>query len=68
MTMTRVEKIIDFLATDTLSLTFTDKGLKFLSLRPNRGAQDINLKGLINEQQEPGSVVEQMINETFSFL
>ncbi|NQS76857.1 MAG: methylated-DNA--[protein]-cysteine S-methyltransferase [Peptococcaceae bacterium] len=68
MTMTRVEKIIDFLATDTLSLTFTDKGLKFLSLRPNRGAQDINLKGLINEKQEPGSVVEQIINETFSFL
>lgn len=62
-----VEQIIDFLETDTLSATFTSKGLKYLSLRPNQGVQCIEL-AFFDEKQEKDSMVRLVIEETQNFL
>ena len=40
----QIEKIIEFLETTTLSVTFSPKGLKYLSLKGNKGEGIIDLK------------------------
>ncbi len=63
----QVNKIIDFLETDTLSVTFTSKGLKYLSLRNNKGNEIIDLRSLGNgEEQNP--MVFLLVKETLNFL
>ncbi len=72
-----IEKIIDFLQTETLSATFTPKGLKYLSLHTDLGDQLINLR-LINEKQDKEEsqedqegqdpMVKMLIQETQNFL
>lgn len=65
--MIKTEKIIDFLETDTLSVTFTSKGLKYLSLGSNRGEETINLKA-INEVEVKSPTIELLLKETYNFL
>ncbi|MDD2235047.1 MAG: hypothetical protein PHZ11_07620 [Desulfitobacteriaceae bacterium] len=40
----KIDRIIDFLETDFIGVTFSAQGLKYLSLRGNRGTQLIDLK------------------------
>lgn len=40
----QIDKIIDFLETDTLSATLSPNGLKYLSLRNNKGNELIDIK------------------------
>ncbi len=60
-----IEEIIDFLKTDTISVTFTDEGLKFLSLMPDQGTQTINLL-LAESGEDPLSKL--ILNETIKFF
>lgn len=46
--MTKAEKIIDFSETDILSLTFSSKGLKYLSLKDQKGSQSIKTSVDVN--------------------
>lgn len=62
----QTDKIIDFLETSTLSATFTAKGLKYLSLRNNRGDDLIDLQNLSSGGQNP--MVLMLVRETLSFL
>lgn len=41
--MTEMEKLIDFLGTETLSFTFSPAGLQYLSLRARRGERELDL-------------------------
>lgn len=61
----QIEQIADFLETDRISFTFTDRGLKYLSLKNNKGTQSVHLK-LTN--QEPGPAAKLVLNETRRFL
>jgi len=63
----KIKEIIDFLETDILSLTFSSKGLKYLSLKPGRGALDVDLK-LFEKKQEHDPMEELVIGETINFL
>ncbi len=59
--------IINFLETDIVSVTFSDIGLKYLSLKPGRGAQNIHL-GSINGTKKLKPRVQLFIKETQKFL
>lgn len=61
------KEIIDFLETDTLSFTFSSKGLKFLSLKNNQGEQYLDLK-LVHGEQEENSEAKLVVKETQNFL
>lgn len=65
--LTEVKKIIDFLETDTISVTFSVKGLKYLSLKADRGSRNIDFR-IVDQKQEQSSVEALVIKETFSFL
>lgn len=62
-----IEKIIDFLETDTLSVTFSPVGLKYLSLRNNLGEEIIDLKNY-RKNKEENPMVHLLIKETLNFL
>ncbi|MFA5535769.1 MAG: methylated-DNA--[protein]-cysteine S-methyltransferase [Bacillota bacterium] len=65
--MTKVEEIIQFLETDSASVTFTERGLKYLSLRTRRGEESINLSPA-DEKRELSSREQLFVDETFNFL
>ena len=48
----QVNKIIDFLETDTISATFSSNGLKYLSLKNNNGNELIDLKKFSKENEQ----------------
>jgi O-6-methylguanine DNA methyltransferase len=62
-----LEKIIDFLGTDTIYATFSPKGLKYLSLRNNLDGQNISLR---HYGREPGQdpMAKRLVEETINFL
>jgi len=61
-----VEEIINFLETDIISVVFTTKGLKYLSLKANRDSQCINFR-LVNKKREQSPVEKIIIQETLKF-
>ncbi len=61
-----IREIIKLLGTDTLSATFSPEGLKFLSLRPERGDMSINLAP--SDMAEEDYLVKQVIGETLRFF
>ncbi|NLK00022.1 MAG: MGMT family protein [Clostridia bacterium] len=64
--MADVDKIIDFLETDTVSATFSPKGLVFLSMRRDRGEQNIELGQGGKDKQD--SNMRLFIKETVNFI
>ncbi|MCB2289919.1 MGMT family protein [Clostridium sp. CS001] len=67
MQVMQVDKIIDFLETDTISVTFSSHGLKYLSLKSNNGNKLIDLKSF-SEENEQNPMVCLLIKETLNFL
>ena len=65
--MIRIEEAIKFLGTDIISVTFTPKGLSHLSLKPDRGSENILLKDT-NEEAKVNSTTKKVIDETLKFL
>ncbi len=63
----KIKELIDFLETDTLSLTFSSKGLKYLSLKAGKGALNIELK-LFEKKQASDPLEKLVIEETMNFL
>jgi O-6-methylguanine DNA methyltransferase len=63
----QVNKIIDFLETDTISVTFSSHGLKYLSLKNNSGVEHIDLKNFSKENEE-NPMIYLLIKETLNFL
>ena len=63
----KIDRIINFLETDIIGVTFSSQGLKYLSLRSNRGTQLIDLK-LFNIHNEQDAITHLLIKETLSFL
>lgn len=63
----QIDKIINFLETDTLSVTFSANGLRYLSLKNNNGNELIDLKRLdkVNIQNP---MIYLLIKETLNFL
>lgn len=59
--------MIEFLETDTLSATFSEKGLKYLSLKTARGEQNIVLRSA-EQGPEEDPWVKLLIKETKNFL
>lgn len=64
--MMTIEDVIEFLETDTLSAIFTPRGLKYLSLRNNRGDRLIDLKTANPDGEDPD--LRRLIKETAIFL
>ncbi|MGI5822432.1 MAG: methylated-DNA--[protein]-cysteine S-methyltransferase [Dethiobacteria bacterium] len=66
-----VEKIIDFLETDKMSMSFSPRGLKFLSLKANQGDMCMDL-GSFNKEQAAGRpvdpLVKKVLEETLHFI
>ncbi len=62
----QIEQIAAFLETDMISYTFSDRGLKYLSLRSNKGVRSIHL--LPDREAESCPEAELVINETRRFL
>lgn len=62
-----IEEAIDFLETDSLSVTFSHQGLKYLSLRTDRGDRCISLR-LAGKELEQDSEAKLLIEETINFL
>ncbi len=63
----QINRIIEFLETDTLSATFSPTGLKYLSLRGNNGEFIINLRSF-NENKNLDPIVSRLVKETWVFL
>ncbi|MBU3192195.1 MGMT family protein [Clostridium bowmanii] len=63
----QVNKIIDFLETDTISVTFSSNGLKYLSLKNNNGNELIDLKSF-SEGKEQNPMINLLVKETLNFL
>ncbi|MGH4140291.1 methylated-DNA--[protein]-cysteine S-methyltransferase [Clostridium sp.] len=63
----QVNKIIDFLETGTISVTFSSKGLKYLSLKNNNGNELIDLKRF-SEGKEQNPMIRLLVKETLNFL
>ena len=61
-----IEEAIDFLETDSLSVTFSHQGLKYLSLRTDRGDRCISLR-LAGKELEQDSEAKLLIEETITF-
>lgn len=61
-----IDEIIEFLETDTLSATFSHKGLKYLSLKDNDGEELIDLKDYNKKNSNP--MINLLIKETISFF
>lgn len=62
-----IDKIIDFLETDTLSVSFTEKGLKCLSLKGNKCEETIDLKNICKHKDE-NSKEYMLVKEIWNFL
>lgn len=62
-----INKIIDFLETDTIGVTFTEKGLKDLSLKGSKGEETIDLRE-VHEKGDKSSKEYLLLKETWSFL
>jgi len=62
-----ITKIMDFLETDTLSVTFSSAGLKYLSLKNSNGNEIINLKDLAKSGRQT-AMVRLLLQETLNFL
>lgn len=62
--MTKLERVLDFFETDTFSITFSPRGLKYLSLRSDLGERRVNLRAL----QERDPQVREIIEESYKFL
>lgn len=65
--MRKIEDIVDFFETDTFSVTFSLRGLKYLSLKTDHGDQLINLRD-VGQPEEPGHMIRLMVEETHNFL
>lgn len=65
--MMAAETMIDFLETETISVTFSPTGLKYLSLRADKGGQNIDLR-LVGKKQEENPIESLIIKETMNFL
>ena len=63
----QVNKIIDFLKTDSISVIFSSNGLKYLSLKNNNGKELIDLKSF-SEQKEQNPMIYLLVKETLNFL
>lgn len=63
----QVNKIIDFLETDIISVTFSSNGLKYLSLKNNNGNELIDLKKF-SEGKEQNPMISLLVKETLNFL
>lgn len=63
----QIEEIIEFLQTDRLSVTFSSLGLKFLSLKADRGEGNIDLR-LAFREAEQNSEAKLILEETSNFL
>lgn len=63
-----INKIIEFLETDRLSVTFSSKGLKYLSLRASNGDEIIDLKNFAEGKEPVNPMVSLLIRETSNFL
>ena len=62
-----MKDIIDFLETDTLSYTFSPKGLQYLSLNNNYGSEQLDLKSFsMEKEKDPMKLL--LIKETINFL
>lgn len=62
-----INSLIDFLETDTLSVSFSSLGLKYLSLNRNNGDEIINLKSIYKEKEQ-NSIQYLLVKETLNFL
>lgn len=62
-----IDKIIDFLESTTISVTFSCHGLKYLSIKGNKGTQLIDLK-LVIQNKEQDLMAYMLIEETQRFL
>ena len=62
----QVNKIINFLETEIISVTFSSNGLKYLSLN-NNGNEIIDLKNF-NEEKEQNPMIYLFVEETLNFL
>ena len=63
----KMKEIIDFLETDTLSYTFSPKGLQYLSLNNNYGSEQLDLKSFsMEKEKDPMKLL--LIKETINFL
>lgn len=60
------QDLIEFLETDSLSVTFSSKGLKYLSLRKRDGEEIIDLYKV--EDEDHTSIRYKVIEETKAFL
>jgi O-6-methylguanine DNA methyltransferase len=63
-----LEDIIEFLETDKLGFTFTQIGLKSLSLRNPEGEEIINLRKILNGKKTVSHQANLIIKETSNFL
>jgi O-6-methylguanine DNA methyltransferase len=63
----QVNRIIDFLETDIISVTFSSNGLKYLSLKNNNGNELIDLKNF-SEGKEQNPMIYLLLKETLNFL
>ena len=61
-----IDKIIDFLETDTLSVTLSSVGLKYLSLKGDKGEEVININSI--DKEDKNSKEYLLVKETFNFL
>lgn len=62
-----MNKIVDFFGINTISATFSSRGLKYLALRGNKGEERIDLRyAAKNEKQSPTAKL--LITETYNFL
>lgn len=62
-----IDQAIDFLETDTLNVTFSSKGLQYLSLKGSNGDEIIHLKNIYKEKDH-NSMKYLLVKETLRFL
>lgn len=62
-----IDEIADFLETETISFTFTDLGLKYLSLKTMDGEETIKLREF-NINREANASKKLIIEETINFF
>lgn len=62
-----IDKIIEFLETEIINVTFSEDGLRYLSLKEGNGEKFINLKN-INLEEDKSSMEYLLVSETWKFL
>ncbi len=63
-----LERIIEFLETDWLSFTFTDQGLKYLSLRKQNGEETVYMRRVLKGEETASRYARLIFKETLDFL